>query len=191
METDERIGGASPGGDPLEAMVCFALYSATQATIGYYREMLAPFGLTYQQFLVLVELTIAGEQSPGCLASALHLDSSSVSGLLNRMERQGLVVRLRDADDRRAVRVAVTERGRDILPRLGFLDGCLASAMDLDAEEARTLIGALHKLRDAVSSAPRSRGGSAPRSQSSTAPRSESSTAPRSEIDDRADALGV
>lgn len=141
--------------EPLEQMVCFAMYSATQATVQYYRDVLTPFGITYQQFLVLVELNLAGRQSPSHLAAALHLDCSSVSGLLNRMEKAGLVERIRDDKDRRAVSVAATEQARDVLGRLGFLAGCVPAAMDLNPEEQRVLIRALHKVRDTVALAPR------------------------------------
>ncbi|QCV96078.1 MarR family winged helix-turn-helix transcriptional regulator [Acidipropionibacterium acidipropionici] len=141
--------------EPLEQMVCFAMYSATQATVQYYRDVLAPFGITYQQFLVLVELNLAGRQSPTHLADALHLDCSSVSGLLNRMERSGLVERIRDDKDRRAVSVAATDRSREIFSRLGFLGGCVSGAMSLEPDEMRALLKALHKVRDAMVSAPR------------------------------------
>ncbi|AXE39947.1 MarR family winged helix-turn-helix transcriptional regulator [Acidipropionibacterium virtanenii] len=154
-ESTATVKAIGPLEQPLEQMVCFAMYSAAQATVQYYRDVLAPFGITYQQFLVLVELTLAGRQSPSHLAAALHLDCSSVSGLLNRMEKAGLVERIRDDEDRRAVSVAATDRSREIFSRLGFLGGCVPAAMNLEPGEMRALVTALHKVRDAVTAAPR------------------------------------
>ena len=46
------------------------------------------------------------------LSRELLLDSSSLTGHLDRMERAGLVVRKDDPDDRRAIRVFLTDKGR-------------------------------------------------------------------------------
>lgn len=49
------------------------------------------------------------------LARLLGLDKSSVTGLVDRAERRGLVQRVPALDDRRAVRVSVTKSGRRII----------------------------------------------------------------------------
>jgi len=51
------------------------------------------------------------------LAKLLGLDKSSTSGLVDRAERRGLVTRLPSADDGRAVLVALTDAGREIVSR--------------------------------------------------------------------------
>ncbi len=145
----------SDGQDLLSGAVCFALYSATQATVQYYRDVLSPFGITYQQLLVLSQLWQHDDLTPGQIASALCLDSSTVSGLLNRLERQDLVVRQHDAHDRRTVHVRATAHSRQISQCLGFLPDCLAQAMKLSAEDAHALLTSLHALRDTIASAPR------------------------------------
>jgi MarR family transcriptional regulator, lower aerobic nicotinate degradation pathway regulator len=48
------------------------------------------------------------------LASFLELDKSSVTGLIDRAERRGLVTRTANAGDRRAVHVALTDRGQNV-----------------------------------------------------------------------------
>jgi len=143
------------GPDPLNGAVCFALYSAAQATVQYYRDVLTPFGITYQQLLVLSELWQHDDLTPGQIASALRLDSSTVSGLLNRLEKQDLVIRQHDAHDRRTVHVQATAHSRQIGECLGFLPDCLAQAMNLSTEDAHTLLTSLHALRDTIASAPR------------------------------------
>src|SRR5262249_29625298 len=52
------------------------------------------------------------------LAHQLSLDSSSLTGHLDRLERSALVVRQDDPDDRRAVRVVLTAKGRDLKDQL-------------------------------------------------------------------------
>jgi DNA-binding MarR family transcriptional regulator len=52
------------------------------------------------------------------LSKQLFLDSSSLTGHLDRMERTGLVARKDDPNDRRAVRIFLTDKGRRLKPQL-------------------------------------------------------------------------
>jgi DNA-binding MarR family transcriptional regulator len=72
--------------------------------------------------LSVVQLRLLGilrDREPGVLALARHLelDKSSVSGLVDRAERRGLVERIADRDDGRAVRVRLTREGRALAQR--------------------------------------------------------------------------
>jgi len=72
--------------------------------------------------LSLVQIRLLGilrDREPAMmeLAAFLHLDKSSVTGLVTRAERRGLVVRTTSPDDRRSVRVVLTDRGRDVVQK--------------------------------------------------------------------------
>lgn len=135
---------------PLDSAVCFSLYSSLQATLQLYRDLLAPWGLTYQQLLVLVVLWEQGSVTPSDLAQSLHLDRSTISGLLKRMERDGLITRNRDIDNQRAVHVDLTERGEELRAELADIFVCVGQAMNLSEHDATELVTALHALRTAV-----------------------------------------
>ncbi len=134
----------------LESSVCFALYSSLQTTLQLYRDLLAPWGLTYQQLIVLAVVWERGEVSPGELAEALWLDPSSVSGLLNRMEKAGLVARAHDTADRRAVRVTATDHSLGLRAQLGHIEQCVAEAMQISRGDAEAIVAMLHGLRATV-----------------------------------------
>lgn len=142
--------------DPrLNEALCLALYSTMNATLQLYRDLLAPVGLTYQQLLVLAILWESDESTPGRIADDLMLDSSSVAGLLGRMERAGLIDRAVDETDRRRILVRPTAHSKDIRDRLGWLEGCVSEAMALDHAEAADLVGRLHGLRQTMTDYPR------------------------------------
>jgi DNA-binding MarR family transcriptional regulator len=65
-------------------------------------------------------LGILRDREPGmfALAAFLNLDKSSVTGLVDRAERRGLVRRRTTSEDRRTVRVALTEQGRQLTQKL-------------------------------------------------------------------------
>ena len=63
------------------------------------------------------------------LARLLGLDKSSVSGLVDRAERRGLVVRIPSAEDKRAVLVGLTDQGRSLVTQTAARFGADLTAM--------------------------------------------------------------
>ncbi len=73
---------------------------------------IARTGIGVQEWRVLAALAAAGEQRLSGLASLTSIDLSTLSRLVGRMARDGLVARGRAAEDRRERRVALTAKGR-------------------------------------------------------------------------------
>ena len=76
-----------------------------------------PMGITPVQALVLKVLS---ERSPiGLteLAERIHLGNSTTSGIVDRLEKAGFVMRERETSDRRAVRLSLTDAGADLWRR--------------------------------------------------------------------------
>jgi DNA-binding MarR family transcriptional regulator len=72
-------------------------------------------GLTGPQLAALKEAERLKEASVGTIARALHLSLPTVTGILGRLEKLGLVHRARGVHDRRRVMVRVTRKGLDKL----------------------------------------------------------------------------
>ncbi|MEO8456751.1 MAG: MarR family transcriptional regulator [Chloroflexota bacterium] len=69
-------------------------------------------GLTMPQVRVLFELVENGDRAAGELAEALTVAPPTITGLTDRLVKQGLVERSEDPRDRRVVRLGLTEDGR-------------------------------------------------------------------------------
>ena len=104
-----------------------------------YRPLLAPLGLTYSRYLVMLALWERERLSVGEICACLHLDVGTLSPLLKRIERAGLVTRARDRDDDRRVLVALTPRGRALREPALAVPKTLARQIGLKAEEADSL----------------------------------------------------
>src|SRR6201985_60348 len=98
----------------LDKQLCFALYSASLAMTKVYKPLLAPLGLTYPQYLVMLALWEEDAQTVSQLGDKLALDSGTLTPLLKRLEAQGQVGRERDAADERRVIVRLTHAGRKL-----------------------------------------------------------------------------
>ena len=102
----------------LDQHVCFLLDVATRRITKFYNRRLRPFGITYNHLFILSCLWEQDGVHVKELAQQLYLDSSSLTGHLDRLERVALVVRQDDPDDRRAIRVFLTEKGRHLQAQL-------------------------------------------------------------------------
>ena len=71
-----------------------------------------PGGLTYAQVRALFVLGAHEESTAGEIAEQARLSPGAVSGMLDELEEQGIVSRVRCADDRRRVLVSLTDAGR-------------------------------------------------------------------------------
>lgn len=132
-----------------DEMTCFALYSAARATTQAYRALLAPWGLTYPQYLVLAALWLEGEQTIGTLGEVMRLDSGTLSPLVRRLEHAGLVVRSRSAADERVVTVRLTPRGSELRSEVAPIHRTVADAAGLhDDDHRRELISELHDITE-------------------------------------------
>lgn len=109
------------------------------------QERIVPLGLTIGAFPVLLALWDRDGRSQREIAASLPMDETTLVRTLDRMQRDGLVERSRDAQDRRRVLVTLTDRGRALRePALAAADAVNAQALAGlsagDAEIARRLM---------------------------------------------------
>lgn len=131
-------------------MLCFALYSAAHAMQQAYTPLLEPLGLTYPQYLAMTALWGEDEQTVGALGKVLHLESNTLTPLIKRLEAQGLVERVRDAEDERRVLVRLTDKGRAMQSQAAHVPTCILEATGLDVPKAIDLRKRVTALRDRV-----------------------------------------
>lgn len=95
-----------------EEMLCYSLGVAMRRVSKLYADALAEHDITPPQLFVLSCLHEHDGQRVRDLADRVCLDASSLTGLLDRTERIGLVERRPDPDDRRALRIHLTKSGQ-------------------------------------------------------------------------------
>lgn len=123
----------------LDRQLCFPLYAATNLIQRLYRPLLEPLGLTYSQYLVMLVLWNREPVSVGEIRQCLHLDIGTLSPLLKRMEKAGLVTRARDPGDERRVLISLTAHGRRLQADARSVPLALASRIDAEPAELEQL----------------------------------------------------
>lgn len=135
---------------PLEDQLCYSIYSASMAIQRAYKPLLDEMGLTYPQYLVLNVLWRDARQSVGVIGDQLGLESSTLTPLLKRLERAGLVRRARNPENERQVLVEATEKGRALRLKAGCLGEALQAASGETTQRLAALNADIRRLRDAI-----------------------------------------
>ncbi|RZI82947.1 MAG: MarR family transcriptional regulator [Rubrivivax sp.] len=131
----------------LDRQLCFALYSASLAMTKLYKPLLAPLGLTYPQYLVMMVLWENQDLTVNELGDRLQLDSGTLTPLLKRLETAGLVRRQRDPGDERRVRVTLTPEGHSLKDRAQAIPQAVGCQTNLAEQEIASLRTTLVELR--------------------------------------------
>ena len=96
----------------LDNQICFRLYSAARLVTQAYTPMLTELGITYPQYLVLMVLWEKDNQPVNDIAHRLLLETNTITPLLQRMEKLGIVSRKKGEQDKRQQIVSLTEKGK-------------------------------------------------------------------------------
>jgi DNA-binding MarR family transcriptional regulator len=141
-----------PEDDPLtlERQVCFALAVASRSVIALYRPILEPMGLTHPQYLVMLALWERSPRSLRDLSAALQLDPGTLSPLVKRLERAGLVVRDRDENDERMLCLTLTPKGRRLRSRAEKVPGQIVAKIGLPLADLEHMHQVLTRLISAA-----------------------------------------
>jgi DNA-binding MarR family transcriptional regulator len=146
-------GDANGAEVPIEDYLCLALYTASRAVTGLYRDLLAELELTYPQYLVMRLLWQRGPTAVKDMGDTLALDYGTLSPLLKRLEARGLIQRARRSDDERSVEVTLTGEGESMAPRAATVPTELTCAVGLDEQTTDQLLATLRRITDACTAA--------------------------------------
>lgn len=90
----------------------FILSNAQNAVYNYFKKRLSDYDITPSQYALLQCLYAQDGLTPSQLAQALRLDTSSITGILGRLEKKALIERVYSKEDRRSVRIYLREEGK-------------------------------------------------------------------------------
>ncbi len=157
--------------DPLalERQVCFALAITNRAVLAIYRPLLEPLGLTHPQYLVMLALwdhhksNADSPLSVKAIATALQLDSATLSPMLKRLEALGLITRERNSADERATDVGLTKAGIQLRRRALKIPPAVVERLGVGVDELERLHGVLTRVNAAAVAADALNNGKDPR----------------------------
>lgn len=121
----------------------FALYGAANRLVRMHKPFLEPLGLTFPQYLVMLELLGSAPRSVGDLGAKLGMDTGTITPLLKRLEVSGRITRRRDARDERRVLVDLTDSGETLRDQIWSVPDQIKTACRISEEKTNELREAL------------------------------------------------
>jgi len=94
--------------------LCFQVGKVSRKMAKLTRDAVGPYGLTTTQFFLLTALYEEEDIAISALARKVVLDKATLTGLIDRLERDGFVTRRINPEDRRTVRVRLTPKAEKL-----------------------------------------------------------------------------
>ena len=137
--------------DITSVQTCLAFLNATADVYQAFDAHFARYGLSMGKFTILMQLLQAGEQglTPSECAERAGVTRGTITGLLDGLERDGLVKRQPHPADRRMLTIQLTPKGKQLLEQMLPDHFCRTTNLmtNLSDAEKKTLIELLAKLR--------------------------------------------
>lgn len=127
----------------LDNQLCFTVYSANLAFNQKYRQLLAPLGITYPQYLVMLVLWEQDRVTVSEIGKRLYLESSTLTPMLKKLEKSELITRQRSDQDERQVLIGLTKQGLALKQQAQMIPELIQQTSQCDLQ---TLIELKHQL---------------------------------------------
>lgn len=130
----------------LDHQLCFPMYAASKEIIRKYTPYLKEIDLTYTQYIVMLVLWEQERISMRELGERLYLDSGTLTPLLVKLEKKGLLVRERSKTDERIMEITATDKGIGLKVKSRKIPKEIGKCLNLSPKEAYELSKILKKI---------------------------------------------
>ena len=134
----------------LDNQLCFPLYAAAKEVVRRYTPFLAPFDLTYTQYIAMMVLWEKKTVSVNELGKQLMLDSGTLTPLLRKLEDKNYLLREKSAKDGRRLIVSLTPEGASLKDKMVVVPQKMGTCVHLSPEETTELKRLLKKVTDNI-----------------------------------------
>lgn len=128
----------------------FLLSVAQHKVFKYYSQQLEECGVTPAQAGIISCLAKESPLTPKKIGDLLHLEASTISGILDKMQKNDLIERTTDSENRRLVLVSLTEKSKQLYPRTNQTTQEMNEQVlaNLSEQEIKVLKESLKKIID-------------------------------------------
>ena len=130
----------------LSNQLCFPLYACGKEIVRKYKPILDKFDLTYTQYIVLLVLWENDNLSVKEIGEKLYLDSGTLTPLIVKLEKKGIIKKKKNKDDERGLIISLTKKGQDLKEEIVQVPQYISNCVNLSQEEAITLYKLLYKV---------------------------------------------
>lgn len=144
----QKVSSAFQNTESLCEEVLISLRKIMQSIYLHSHYLSRHFGLTGPQLLILQQLSKMGKVHIGEISKAISLSQATVTGILDRLEKRGLIERSRTSDDKRKVFIDLTPECRELLDKAPppIQESFLENFKNLNDWEQTMILSSLQRL---------------------------------------------
>lgn len=153
QEEFQSIERDFPDFDLESVETCLTFLNATAEVYAAFDTQFERFGLSAGKFTILMQLYTAKRGVPPSeFANRANVTRATITGLLDRLERKGLVERQNHPSDRRMLTVHLTDKGKTLIESILPEHFCHTKRLmaNLTSKEQKTFVKLLGKLRSSA-----------------------------------------
>lgn len=130
----------------LKNQLCFPMYSATNTIVNNYRPLLKDIDLTYTQYIVMMVVWEKKKLNEKDIVNALFLKSNTITPLIKKLEKRGLITIKQDLIDKRNIIIEITKKGEKLKEKAVEIPIKYGEHFPLTSKEVTALKGMLNKI---------------------------------------------
>lgn len=134
----------------LSDQLCFPLYACAKEVVRRYRKPLGNLNLTYTQYLVMMALWEHDGMTEGELGKKVYLESGTLAPLLKRLDKAGLINRIRPHTNERKLYLTLTEKGNALREKAKCVPTAMQGCIPLSEDELLLLKELLNRALEGM-----------------------------------------
>jgi MarR family transcriptional regulator, organic hydroperoxide resistance regulator len=134
----------------LDNQLCFPFYAVSRLIIRRYQPFLDELGITYPQYLVLLVLWETDGMPVNDISKRLHLNTNTITPLIQRLEKMNIVQKTPGTDDFRKMYVSLTEKGSAMKEKAAEIPFKLVQGIQWNPDDALYLKNMLHDMIESL-----------------------------------------
>lgn len=134
----------------LENQLCFPLYACAKEVVKQYKPFLDEIDLTYTQYITMMVMWEKKSLNVKALGKCLYLDSGTLTPLLKKLEKQGLIKRERSMEDERNLIVTITKKGEELKEKAIEIPYKIGDCVKIPPEDGKVLYRILYSILDQI-----------------------------------------
>lgn len=134
----------------LSNQLCHPIYSAANALNRLYKPLLEPLGLTYPQYLILLSLWERDGVNLNAISEATYFDSGTLTPLVQKLKKSGLIDIQPDKSDRRNKVIRLTKKGEKLKAKAVEIPKALGCLFPISRSEAEQLVRMIRSMHQAI-----------------------------------------
>lgn len=132
----------------LDNQLCFRLYNVSRKMTKAYQPLLSKFNLTYPQYIILLILFEHRELDFKELSTIINLKTGTLTPILQTLEKQGIVQKIKNKADNRKVNISLTKEGELLQDKLRDVPVTMQERLQITLEMYQILVKELDELEE-------------------------------------------